>query len=90
MRLQVETHTNRVSNIFLDSEKVEGLFFPLLHCHGKPGYTNEIKSHMIPDEYVMARLLRAEKLGFQYMIAQAVYPPLQCVDSCTGEIFCTY
>ena len=61
MRLQVETHTNRVSNICLDSEEVEGLCFPLLHCHGEPGYTNDIKSHMSPDEYVMARLLRPEK-----------------------------
>jgi len=29
---------------------------------------------MIPDEYVMARLLRPEKIGFEYMTAQAVYP----------------
>jgi len=87
MRLQVETHTNRVSNICLDSEEVEGLCFPLLHCHGEPGYTNDIKSHMSPDEYVMARLLRPEKLGFEYMTAQAVHPPLQCIDSRTGEPF---
>jgi hypothetical protein len=87
MRLQVETHTNRVSNICLDSEKVEGLCFPLLHCHGEPGYTNDIKSHMSPDEYVMAMLLRPEKLGFEYMTAQAVHPPLQCIDSHTGEPF---
>ena len=54
---------------------MEGFCFPLLHCHGEPGYTNNIKSHMSPDEYVMASLLRPEKLGFEYMTAQAVYPP---------------
>ena len=85
--LQVEMHTKRVSNISLDSEKVEGLCFPLLHCHVEPGYTNEIKSHMSPDAYAMARLLRPEKLGFEYMTAQAVHPPLQCIDSRTGEPF---
>ena len=61
MRLQVETYTNRVSNICLDSEKVEGLLVPLLHCYGEPGYSNDITSHMSPDEYAMARLLRPEK-----------------------------
>ena len=29
---------------------------------------------MSTDEYAMARLLRPEKLGFEYMTAQAVYP----------------
>ena len=83
----METHTNRMSNISLDSEKVEGLCFPLLHCRGEPRYTNEIKSHMSPDAYAMTRLVRPENLGFEYMTAQARYPPLQCVDSRTGEPF---
>jgi hypothetical protein len=61
MKLQVETHSHSVSNISLDSEKVEGLCFPLLFCHGEPGYTNESKSRLSPDEYAMARLLRPEK-----------------------------
>ncbi len=63
MRLQIETYNKRVSDICLDSEKVEGLCFPLLHCHGTPGYTNKIHSQMSPAAaYVMARLLRPEKL----------------------------
>ena len=33
MKLQVETHSHSVSNVSLDSEKVEGLCFPLLFCH---------------------------------------------------------
>ena len=37
--------------------------------YGEPGYTNDIKSCMSPDEYVMTRLLRPEKLGFEYMTA---------------------
>ncbi len=41
MKLQVETHSHSVSNVSLDSEKVEGLCFPLLFCHGEPGYTND-------------------------------------------------
>jgi hypothetical protein len=63
MSLWVRTHTNSVSDFNMDSEKVEGLCFPLLFPHGKPGYTNASKSRMSPDEYVMSRLLRPEKLG---------------------------
>jgi hypothetical protein len=61
MTLQVKMHTNSVSDINMDSEKVEGLCFPLLFPHGEPGYTNLIKSHLSPDEYVMAMMLRPEK-----------------------------
>ena len=38
MKLQVETHLHSVSDVSLDSEKVKGLCFLLLFCHGKPGY----------------------------------------------------
>ena len=68
-----------VSNILLDSEKVEGLCFPLLFCHGKLGYTNESKSHLSPDEYAMARLLRPEKSVSAYMTAHAGYAPFQYI-----------
>jgi hypothetical protein len=61
MKLQVKTHTNSVSDINMDLEKVEGLCFPLLFPHGEPGYTNLSKSHLSPDEYVMAKMLRPEK-----------------------------
>jgi hypothetical protein len=48
--LQVKTHTNSVSDINIDSEKVKGLCFPLLFPHGEPVYTNLSKSHLSPDE----------------------------------------
>ncbi len=55
MTLQVRTHTNSVSGINMDSEKVEGLCFPLLFPHAEPGCTNASKSRMSPDEYAMSR-----------------------------------
>jgi hypothetical protein len=61
MTLQVKTHTNSVSDINMDSEKVEGLCLPLLFPHGNPGYTSLSKSHLSPDAYVMAKMLRPEK-----------------------------
>ncbi len=51
----------------MDSEKVEGLCFPLLFPHGEPGYTNESKSGMSPDEYAMSRLIRPEKIRHAFM-----------------------
>ncbi len=39
MILQVRTHTNSISDVNMDSEKVEGLCFPLLFPHGEPGYS---------------------------------------------------
>ncbi len=83
----METHSHSVSNVSLDSEKVEGLCFPLLFCHGEPGYTNESKSRLSPDEYAMARLLRPEKSVYGYMTAHAGYAPLQHIDGRTGEPF---
>jgi hypothetical protein len=61
MTLEVKLHTNSVSDINMDSEKVEGLCFPLLFPHGEPGYTNSNKSRLSPDEYLMAKMLRPEK-----------------------------
>ena len=72
----------------LDSEKVEGLCSPLLFPHGERGYTNVYKPRLTPDEYVMSRLLRPEKLlNGKYMTAKADYGPYQNVDSRTGEPF---
>jgi hypothetical protein len=71
----------------MDSEKVEGLCFPLLFPHAEPGYTNVSKSRLGPDEYVMARLLRPEKIHGKYMTATAAQEPYQCIDSRTGEPF---
>jgi hypothetical protein len=39
MTLQVRTRNGNVSDIYMDSEKVEGLCFPLLFPHAKHGYT---------------------------------------------------
>ncbi len=61
MTLQVRTCNGNVSDINMDSKKVEGLCFPLLFPHAEHGYTNASKSCLSPDEYVMARLLRPEK-----------------------------
>jgi hypothetical protein len=87
MTLQVKTHTNSVSDINMDLEKVEGLFFPLLFPHGEPGYTNSSKSRLSPDEYVMAKMSRPEKIHGEYMTAQASYAPFQCIDICKRELF---
>jgi hypothetical protein len=87
MTLQVKTHTNIVSDINMDSKKVKGLCFPLLFPHGEPGYTNLSYSCLSPDEYVMAKMLRPEKIHGEYMTAQASYAPFQCIDSHTGELF---
>ncbi len=62
MTLQVKTHTNSVSDINMDSEKMEELCFPLLFPHGEPGYINLSKSCLSPDEYVLAKMLRPEKI----------------------------
>ncbi len=40
MTLQVRTSNGNVSDVNMDSEKVEGLCFPLLFPHAEPGYTN--------------------------------------------------
>ncbi len=77
---------HRVSDVLLDSEKVEGLCFPMLFCHGKHGYTNKSKSRLSPDAYAMARLMRPEKSVSEYMTAHAGYVTHQCIDSHTGEL----
>ncbi len=87
MMLQVRTHNGNVSDINMNSEKVEGLWFPLLFPHAEHGYTNASKSRLSPDEYVMARLLRPEKIGGQYMTAITAHEPYLCIDSQTGEPF---
>ncbi len=87
MTLQVKMHTNSVSDINMDSKKVEGLCSPLLFPHGEPGYTDLSQSRLSPDEYVMAKMLRPEKIYGEYMSAQASYAPFQCIDIHTGELF---
>jgi hypothetical protein len=46
---------------------------------------NSSKSHLSPDEYVMAKMLRPEKIHGEYMTAQASYALFQCIDIRTGD-----
>jgi hypothetical protein len=61
MTSQVKTHTNSVSDINMDSKKVEGFCFPQLFPHREPEYTNASKCYLSPDDYVMSRILKPEK-----------------------------
>jgi hypothetical protein len=87
MTLQVKTYTNSVSDINMDSEKVEALCFPLLFPSGERGYTNASKGRINPNGYAMARLLRPEKHGSDYLTAQARYAPFKNIDIRAGEPF---
>ncbi len=56
--------------------------------HGEPGFTNEMKDHISPADYVMARMLVPEKIGLKYMTAPArYYSETQTIDSRIGEPF---
>ncbi len=44
MTLQVKTSNGNVSDVNMDSKKVEGLCFPLLFPRAEPGYINASKS----------------------------------------------
>ena len=67
---------------------MEGLCYPLLFPHGEPGFTNEMKDPISPADYVMARMLTAEKIGCKYMTAPArYYSEIQIIDRRTGEPF---
>ncbi len=73
MSLQVTTTNGSISDAKMNSEKVEGLCYPLLFLHGEPGFTNEMKVHMSSVDYVMGRMLMPEKIGHKYMTAPARY-----------------
>ncbi len=88
MSLQVTTTNGSISDVKMNSEKVEGLCYPLLFPHGKPGFTNEMKDHISPEDYVMARMLMPKKIGRKYMTAPArYYSETQIIDCCTREPF---
>ncbi len=54
----------------------------------EPGFTNKMKDHISPADYVMARMLMLEKVGRKYMTTPArYYSETQIIDSCTGEPF---
>jgi hypothetical protein len=88
MSLQVTTTNGSISDVKMNSEKVEGLCYPLLFPCGEPGCTNEMKDHISPAYYVMARMLMPKKVGRKYMTAPArYYSETQIIDSCTREPF---
>jgi hypothetical protein len=88
MSLQVPTTNGSISDVKTNSEKVEGLCYPLLFPHGEPGFTNEMKDHISPVDYVIMRMLMPEKIGHKYMTPPARYhSETQIIDSCTREPF---
>ncbi len=90
MSLQVITTNGSISDVKMNLEKVEGLRYSLLfpHGHGEPGFTNKMKDHISPADYVMARMLMPDKIGCKYMTAPArYYSETQIIDSHTREPF---
>ncbi len=88
MSLQVTTTNGSISDVKMNSKKVEGLCYPLLFPHGEPGFTNEIKDRISPADYVMSRMLMPKKIGSKYMTAPArYYSETQIIDRCTKELF---
>ncbi len=75
----------------MSSEKVEPLCFLLFFPHGEAEYTNAQKDHINninPLQYVMARLLRPEKIYGQWMTAAARHlDNPQVIDCCKGKPF---
>jgi hypothetical protein len=81
MSLQVTTTNGSISDVKMNSEKVEGLCYPLFFSHGEPGFTNEMKDHISPADDVMARKLMPEKIGHTYMTAPVrYYSETQIID----------
>ena len=87
MVIQMQTRNNSISSISMDSEKVEPICFPLLFPHGENGWTNERKHELTAEAYIIARMLRPEKIGGTYMTAEATHSPYLNIDSRTGNPF---
>ncbi len=86
--LNVTTTNGSTLDIKMNSEKVEPLCFPLLFPHGEAGYTNAQKDHISPLQYVMARMLRHEKIYGQWMTAPVRHSDNpQVIDQCTVKPF---
>jgi hypothetical protein len=79
------TTNGSISDMKMNSEKVEGLCFSLLFPLGESGYTNAIKDCLSPAEYAMTRMLMPEKISGIYMTALSEDYQLQIIDSRNGK-----
>ena len=80
------TDSSRLCDISMDNKHVEPLCFPLLFPCGHAGWTREMKKDFTAEQYLMARLLKPEKLGSDFLTALAQYASAK-VDRHTGEPF---
>ena len=87
MVIQMETRNNSISSICMDSEKVEPICFPLLFPLGESGWTNKWKHKLTAEAYIIAHMLRPEKIQGTYMTAEATHSPYLNIDSRTGNPF---
>ena len=87
MSLEVTTKSGSVSDVKMNSNVVECLCYPLLHPHGEPGYSNDLKAELSPSEYVMSRILMPERKGQTYLTALSKHETIVRIDSRTGEPF---
>ncbi len=63
MSLQVTTTNGSISDTKMNLEHVEGLCYPLLFPHGEPGFTNKMKDHISPADYVHQKWFYAPYYG---------------------------
>ncbi len=61
--LNVRTTNGSILDVKMNSEKAEGLCFPLLFSHGEAGYIHNHKDCLSPSQYAMARMIRPEKIN---------------------------
>jgi hypothetical protein len=80
------TDSSRLCDISMNSKHVEPLCFPLLFPCGHAGWIREMKKDLMAEQYLMARLLKPEKLGSNFLTALAQYASAK-VDCRTGEPF---
>jgi hypothetical protein len=90
MVIQTETRNNSISSISMDSEKVEPICFLLLFPLGESEWTNKWKHTLTAEAYIIARMLRPEKIQGTYMTAEATHSPYLNIDSRTGNPFPAY
>ena len=57
------TTNGSISDVKMNLEHLEGLCYPLLFPHGEPGFTNDMRDHIYPADYVMTRMLMPENIS---------------------------